>query len=161
MQNFLSQAMEAAEESELHPVQGYPNIEHAQYDNSQYGFAQETNSFPIDQNLEMAVNFVSSNGKNHHEGLGNNHMSLAGQNGHGDVMRSHQGSTNTTGSITTTTQPQTPLSASTKRKSPEDNTENTPAGGDSRRKRSKVSRACDQCRRKKVRFGSRTCAGLH
>lgn len=145
--------MEAAEESELHPVQGYPNIEHAQYDNSQYGFAQDPN-YPIDHNLEMSVNYVSNDAKSQNEGLGNNHMSISGQNGHGGVMRSHQGSTNTSGSLATTTQPQTPLNASTKRKSLEDNTENTPAGGDSRRKRSKVSRACDQCRRKKVRFGT-------
>lgn len=151
MQSFLSQVMEAAEESELHPVQGYPNIEHAQYDNSQYGFAQDSN-FPIDHNLEMSVNYMSNNGKNQTEGLGRNHMSITAQNGHGGVMRSHQGSTNTSGSLTTTTQPQTPLNVSTKRKSPEDNTDNTPAGGDSRRKRSKVSRACDQCRRKKVCF---------
>lgn len=152
MQHFLSQAMEAADEADMHPVQGYSNMGHAQYDNPQYGFAQDTN-FPIDQNLEMPVGFVSNDSKNQHEGLGNSHVSISGQNGHGGVMRSHQGSTNTSGSLTTATQPQTPLNVSTKRKSLEDNTDNTPAGGDSRRKRSKVSRACDQCRRKKVRFG--------
>lgn len=142
--------MEAAEETGVHPGAGYPNIEHAQYDNSQYGFAQDTNAFPIDQNLDMSVNFASNDGKNQDESLSGNHMSLTGQNGHAGVMGSHHGSTNTTSSLTTATQPQTPLNPSTKRKSPEDISENTPAGGDSRRKRSKVSRACDQCRKKKV-----------
>lgn len=153
MQHFLSQAMEAAEDAGLHPVQGYSNIEHAPYDNSQYGFAQDTHPFPIDQNLEMSVNFVSNDTKNQDESLVSSHMSLSGQNGHGGAMRSHHGSTNTSASLTTTTQPQTPLNAPTKRKSPDGTTENTPAGGDSRRKRSKVSRACDQCRRKKVVLG--------
>lgn len=150
MQNFLSQAMEAAEDAGLHQGQGYANIEHAQYDNSQYGFAQDTNQFPIDQNLDIAVNFAASDAKDQDEGLGNNHMSLSAQNGHAGVMGSHHASTNTSTSLATATQPQTPLNPSTKRKSPEEIPENTPIGGDSRRKRSKVSRACDQCRKKKV-----------
>lgn len=152
MQNFLSQAMEAADDADLHPGQGYTNIEHAQYDNSQYGFAQDAHPFPIDQSLEISVNFAPSDGKGQNEGLGNTHMSMSEQNGHSAAMRSHQGSTNTSGSLTTITQPQTPLNTATKRKSPEDTLDSTLAGGDSRRKRSKVSRACDQCRRKKVYF---------
>lgn len=151
MQNFLSQAMEAAEDTGVHPGQGYANIEHAQYDNSQYGFAQDSHPFPIDQNLDMSVNFASGDGKNQDEGLGANHISLRAQNGHGGVMASHNGSTNTSTSLATATQPQTPHNQPTKRKSPEQTSENDPAaGGDSRRKRSKVSRACDQCRKKKV-----------
>lgn len=48
------------------------------------------------------------------------------------------------------TQPTTPISTSAKRKSAEKPYEITPVLSDSKRKRSKVSRACDQCRRKKV-----------
>lgn len=48
------------------------------------------------------------------------------------------------------TQPTTPISTSAKRKSAEEPYEVTPVLSDSKRKRSKVSRACDQCRRKKV-----------
>ncbi|KAK5946854.1 hypothetical protein PMZ80_000998 [Knufia obscura] len=140
--------MEAAEEGGAAPEQQYSEAGNAHYAGTQYDFPVDANEYTnIEQALDTSANAGTSKG-NHGSSLGG-YMTMPVQNGHTDVLRADS---NTSTSLhTAIAPPTTPLNPATKRKSPEDASQTTPAGGDPSRKRSKVSRACDQCRKKKVR----------
>jgi hypothetical protein len=140
--------MEAAEEIGAPPEQQYSEVGSAHYVGAQYDFPADANEFTnIDQALGMSAN-GSTDKDSHGPSLGN-YMNVPAQNGHVDGVGANLESTNTS-LHNATGPPATPLNPATKRKSQEDASEGTAAGSDPKRKRSKVSRACDQCRKKKV-----------
>ena len=146
-QSILQETMEAAEEAGAAPEQQYSEVGSAHYAGTQYGYPPDANDFTnIDQTLDAATHPPTSK-ESHGPGLGD-YMNISVQNGHAEVL---DADSNMSASLhNATVPPATPLNPATKRKSPEDASGATPGGSDSKRKRSKVSRACDQCRKKKV-----------
>lgn len=157
MQRFFQQAMEAAEEAGVAPTQEYTADNNAQYVQNSYGYPPPSSTFAIDQSLQMpesveeySVDNVADHGQRQENGT----SPLPEQNGTDSVTNSHVNPTPTSTALPVTpAQAQTSFNPSTKRKSLDD-THEIPAVGESQsgRKRSKVSRACDQCRRKKVQL---------
>lgn len=151
--------MEAAEDAGAAPEQQYSEVGSAHYAGAQYGFPPDATEFTsIDQTLDASTRPPTSK-ESHGPSLGN-YMTMSVQNGHADVLGADS---NMSSSLHNAAMPPaTPLNPATKRKSPEDASEATPGGSDSKRKRSKVSRACDQCRKKKVNkpLSTPACATL-
>ena len=146
MQRFLKETMEAAEVAGGRQGQQYSEAGNAHYVAAQYGFQADANDFTnIDQTLGMSTN--PAIGKGDHDPNIGSYLTMPVQNGHVDVLGPGSNITASRLNVSTSTTPYTP---GTKRKSLEDVMEVTPLGGDSKRRRSKVSRACDQCRKKKV-----------
>lgn len=147
MQRFIEEDMEASEDTDVPPGQ-YSEAGAAQYPGAAYDFTPDANEYiAIDQSLDTSPPYQTTDPKINDANLGN-HMAIPSQNGHVDAMHAAPGLNSHTNA---TPQSTTALNPSTKRKSPEDPAEIAHIGGDSKRKRSKVSRACDQCRKKKVR----------
>lgn len=141
MQRFVHDAMDVADDVE--GASGhYSESGNAPYATGSYGFPPDANDYiAIDHTLDTSTNFQAADNKLL-QGI-----TLADQNGHATGMHangSHDTRDETTGDRNV------PLNASNKRKSPEGHIDSAPMSGDSKRKRSKVSRACDQCRKKKV-----------
>lgn len=148
MQRFIEEEMEVSEDTDVPPGQ-YSEAGAAQYAGAAYDFPSDGNEYiAIDQSLDTSPPYQTNDPKINDANLGN-HMALPSQNGHVDAMHPTPGLNS---HANATPQSTTPLNPSTKRKSPEDTAETAHVGGDSKRKRSKVSRACDQCRKKKVRL---------
>lgn len=139
--------MEAATEAGAPPEQQYSEVGNAHYAGAQYGYPTDANEFTdIDQSLDVSSSITASR-KSRDPNVGN-YMTMPVQNGHADVLGAD---TNTSTSLhNATATPPAPLNPATKRKTPEDGSDAMNAGGDLKRRRSKVSRACDQCRKKKV-----------
>lgn len=154
MQRYFAETMDAADETSVPPAQDYTTANGAQYVQNSYGYPPPTSAFAIDQSLQMpdgVDDYAANQNKNVAQRQGNSTSSLPEQNGTDDVDPRINSTNNSTGHPSISTSAQIALNPSTKRKSPDDS-QDIPALGEplSGRKRSKVSRACDQCRRKKV-----------
>lgn len=147
MQRFIQDAMEVAGATSDPPGQ-YAEHPGAQYSDNAYDFSADANQYiAIDQNLDSSPSFHATDVRSSEAHLAN-HVAIHDQNGHQHII-TQQADPQTQGDNITT--PTTPLNpGKKKRKSQEDISETGPAVGDSKRKRSKVSRACDQCRKKKA-----------
>lgn len=147
MQRFLQETMEAGENPGGPPEQQYAEVGGAHYSAAQYGFPADANEFTnIGQTLDVSAN--AARRKETHDPNLENYMTMPVQNGHTEVLGANPNPS--TSLHNATASPATPFNPGTKRNSPEDTVETTPMGSDQKRKRSKVSRACDQCRKKKV-----------
>lgn len=155
MQKFFAEIMDVIEETSIPPGQQYSDAAGAQYGGTQYDFQADTNDFSsIDQNLEMPAPYPSTKVESHDVNV-RNHMAIPVQNGQDDTMNVHTTIVDSSPSLhNSSAQPAPSSDPSSKRKSPEGPADVTSIGGDSKRKRSKISRACDQCRKKKVRCHS-------
>jgi len=152
MQKIFPQTMEAVDESNIVPMPGYMTDNGAHYVQNNYGYPAPSNTFAIDQSLQMpegVEEYVSNGIVNRDQRQENGTSSLPDENGTDDMINSNVHSTSIPTTLPTT-QTQIATNTSLKRKSPDDTQEISTTDPQSGRKRSKVSRACDQCRRKKV-----------
>ena len=147
MQQFIHENMDTTDNNGGAPTH-YSEAEGASYAGPiAYDYPADTSEYiAIDHNLEASTNYGTGE-KLLRDSLDGS-TALPDQNGH-DVGLSANGAVNAHFEPITT-QDGAGLNAPAKRKSPDDQLESAFAAGDSKRKRSKVSRACDQCRRKKV-----------
>lgn len=141
MQRFIHEAMDVADEVE--GASGhYSEPGSAQYNTATYGFPSDANEYiAIDHTLDASTSFPATDNKLLQA------ITLANQNGHAAAIHTNGG---LDARDEDTSDRHVSLNAPSKRKSPEGHIESAPMSGDSKRKRSKVSRACDQCRKKKV-----------
>lgn len=141
MHQYLHEMMEVSEDVEGTPGH-YSESGGAQYAAAAYGFPSDGNEYiAIDTTLDASTSFPSADNKLL-QGI-----SIADQNGHATTIHTN-GELNTADDHAG--ERSVSLNIPTKRKSPDVHPESAPMSGDSKRKRSKVSRACDQCRKKKV-----------
>lgn len=139
--------MQVGEDTGVPPGQ-YAEAGAAQFPGAPYDFPSDANDYiAIDQTLDTEPSYQTTDPKINDATL-SSHVGIPRQNGH---VSSIPSSTDLGSHNGATPQSTTPLNPPTKRKSLEDGSEIIQVGGDSKRKRSKVSRACDQCRKKKVR----------
>jgi hypothetical protein len=141
----MSNTLDLQDESDMGPNNNYQPNHPAQYPQAAYSFSRGPSNFAVDQGMSMVENFTHGIQPN----LNQMDNTMQESNGH---AQSHSITSNPPGMAP----PQTPLQQSFSspagpRVSMDGSQDLTNAGEGSKRKRSKVSRACDECRRKKVR----------
>ena len=137
------------ERGDLGPNQSYPPAGQPQFPPSQYPY-HTTSEYPnLDEDLKMATAYGQPVQQNIASQLQEAAAAGAPRNGDSNAMAVDTNGLASAGMAPPHTPHQTSFSPAGGRASV-DETAEAAEGGDSKRKRSKVSRACDQCRKKKV-----------
>ena len=143
----MSNTLDLQDESDMGPNNNYQPNYPAQYPQAASSFSRSSGNFAVDQGMSMVENFTHGIQPN----LNQMDSTLQESNGHAQGHGMSISTSNAPGMAP----PQTPLqsfsSPTGPRVSMDSSQDLTNAGEASKRKRSKVSRACDECRRKKVR----------
>lgn len=142
-------AMDLGEQSEMNPNPSFRGENQSQFP-PQYSYSQGPAAFSIDQDINMGADSFAATVQAHANASLDPSPGNSGSAQSAQSINTSPVGINAPGMAPPPQNAHHPYSPSGARPSIDDGQDGGLSGGDPKRKRSKVSRACDECRRKKV-----------